>query len=393
MTLAPNRADLVQLASYATPPCLSLYQPTHRHHPENMQDPIRYRHGVNALEASLRQQYSAAETRGLLQPFETLANDHDFWRHTLDGLAVLGGASLFRVFRLQRAVPELAIVAGTFHTKPLRRFLQSVGRYQVLELSRHRVQLFEGDRNVLDEITLGTAVPATIGDALGDELTDPHLTSSSYGGLGSVHGGGFQGSGNTAMRHGHGGKKDEVDGDTERFFRAVDRAVLEHHSKPSGLPLMLAALPEYHHAFHQLSHNPQLLEVGLPFNPERVPIDELRERAWDAVGPRYVAQQQAWADAFGAARSRGLGSDDLAQVAQAAAAGRVARLLIESGRQIGGTLDRASGGIEVGPLRSPDVDDLLDDLGELVETMGGEVVVLPAERMPVDTGLAATFRY
>jgi len=393
MKLAPNRADLAELASFATPPCLSLYQPTHRHHPDNLQDPIRYRHGLDALEASLRQHYPAAETRELLKPFEALAHDHDFWQHTLDGLAVLGGAGLFRVFRLQRAVPELAIVAGSFHTKPLRRFLQSVGRYQVLGLSRHRVQLFEGDRNVLDEIALGEGVPGTIEDALGDEFTDPHLTSSSYGGVGSVHGGGVHGSGNMAMRHGQGGKKDEVDGDAERFFRAVDRAVLEHHSKPSGLPLLLAALPEYHHVFHQLSHNPQLLEAGLLFNPERVPIDELRARAWDAVEPRHVAQQQAWAEAFGVARSRGMGSDDLAQVAEAAAAGRVAMLLIESGRQIGGSLDRASGGIEVAPLRNPDVDDLLDDIGELVETMGGEVVVMPADRMPVDTGLAATFRY
>jgi hypothetical protein len=390
-TLSP--AALAELASFATPPCLSLYLPTHRHHPDNLQDPIRYRHGLDALEASLRQQYPAAETRELLEPFEALAEDQDFWEHTLDGLAVLGGAGLFHVFRLQRAVPELAIVADTFHTKPLRRFLQSVGRYQVLGLSRHRVQLFEGDRNVLDEIALGAGVPATIEDALGEEVTDPHLTSSSYGGVGSVHGGGVHGSGNMAMRHGQGGKKDEVDSDAERFFRAVDRAVLEHHSKPSGLPLILAALPEYHHLFHQVSHNQQLLEVGLLFNPERVPIDELRERAWEAVEPRHVAQQQAWADAFGVARSKALGSDDLAQVAEAAAAGRVAMLMIESGRQIGGTLDRATGRIEVAPMRNPDVDDLLDDIGELVETMGGQVVVVPADRMPVDTGLAATFRY
>ena len=25
------------------PPCVSLYQPTHRHYPDNQQDPIRYR--------------------------------------------------------------------------------------------------------------------------------------------------------------------------------------------------------------------------------------------------------------------------------------------------------------------------------------------------------------
>ncbi|HEX6094933.1 MAG TPA: hypothetical protein VF432_01315, partial [Thermoanaerobaculia bacterium] len=112
--------------SNATPPCISLYQPTHRHHPENQQDPIRFRNLVRQLETSIRARYSAAEARVLLQPFEKLSGDPSFWNHTLDGLAILGAEGTFRVFRLQRSVPELAIVADTFHTKPLRRFLQSV---------------------------------------------------------------------------------------------------------------------------------------------------------------------------------------------------------------------------------------------------------------------------
>ena len=36
-------------------PCLSLYQPTHRHHPDNQQDPIRFRNLVKSMEQSLRQ--------------------------------------------------------------------------------------------------------------------------------------------------------------------------------------------------------------------------------------------------------------------------------------------------------------------------------------------------
>ena len=32
------------------PPCLSLYQPTHRAHPEKQQDPIRFRNLVRRLE-------------------------------------------------------------------------------------------------------------------------------------------------------------------------------------------------------------------------------------------------------------------------------------------------------------------------------------------------------
>jgi hypothetical protein len=387
--MIPNRnmltiESLAELASAQQPPCLSLYQPTHRHRPENQQDPIRFRNLVKELEASLGQKYPAVEVRLLLKPFETLAHDDTFWNHTLDGLAVLGGPTLFRVFRLQRTVAELAIVADSFHTKPLRRFLQSVGRYQILGLSLGKIQLFEGTRDALDEIDPAPGVPRTSTEALGDERTESHMTVASYGGVGQ---------GSAPMHHGDGGKQDAVQPDAERFFRAVDRAVLEHHSRPSGLPLILAALPEHHHLFHRVSHNPFLLAEGLSVNPDTLPIDELRERAWQVVAPQYQAGLVKLADEFAVAKSNGLGSDDPAEVAQAAAAGRVATLLIESDRMIGGRLDGATGRIDVADLRNPRVDDLLDDLGELVGKMGGRVVVLPAERMPGRTGLAATYRY
>jgi hypothetical protein len=39
------------------------------------------------------------------------------------------------------------------------------------------------------------------------------------------------------------------------------------------------------------------------------------------------------------------------------------------------------------------VGDLLDDLGEHTVKTGGEVVIVPAERMPTDTGIAAIYRF
>jgi ribosome-associated translation inhibitor RaiA len=252
------------------------------------------------------------------------------------------------VFRLQRTVAELAIVADSFHTKPLRRFLQSAGRYQILGLSLGKIQLFEGTRDALDEIDPAPGVPRTSTAVLGDEPTESHMTVASYGGVGQ---------GSAPMHHGDGGKQDAVHADAERFFRAVDRAVLEHHSRPSGLPLILAALPEHHHLFHRVSHNPFLLAEGLSVNPDTLPIDELRERAWQVVEPQYQAGLVKLADEFAVAKSNGLGSDDPAEVAQAAAAGRVATWLIESDRMIGGRID-------VADQRNPRVEDLLDDLGE-----------------------------
>ncbi len=383
-TISLANEVLAGFVSDNEPPCLSLYQPTHRRHPENQQDVIRFRNLVKELKASLRQKYETTETRLLLEPFEALADDAEFWNHTLDGLVVLGGPGGFLALRIPQSVAELVVVADSYHTKPLRRFLQSVDRYQVLGLSLDKIRLFEGNRHALDELELVAEVPRTIADALGGELTEPHQTVASYGGVGGP---------SNPMHHGQGGKADEADIDAERFFRAVDRAILAHYTQPSGLPLVLAALPEHHHLFHQVSQNPLLVPDGIAFNPDSLPTDELREHAWQAIEPRYRARLTSLREEFEQARSRSVGSDDLAQVAKASAAGRVETLLIDADRQIAGRLDAATGRVELANLSDPHTDDLLDDLGELVAKKGGTVLVIPAAGMPSRTGLAAIYRY
>ena len=364
------------------PPCISIYQPTYRGHPENKQDPIRFRNLVKTVEKSLRQKYPTREVQPLLEPFEALAIDRGFWNHTLDGLAVLRASGTFLVYRLQRPVAELAVVADSFHTKPLMRIRQSADRYQVLGLSLTEIKLFEGNRDALDEIELAEGVPRTIDEALGEELTDPHQTVASYGGVRGP-----------AMKHGHGAKSDEADIDAERFFRVIDRAVLEHHSRTSDLPLLLAALPQHHHLFRKVSHNPFLMTEGIDAHPDSLPIDEFRDRAWGVVEPYYRARLAQLVEAFGETKSAGLGADEPAQVAEAAVAGRVETLLIEAERQIPGRIDAATGALELGELTHPKVDDILDDLGALVMDAGGRVVVVPAEQMPTPTGVAAIYRY
>lgn len=371
------------------PPCISVYLPTHRHHPHNQQDPIRYRNLLQEMENSLRQKYPTREVRALLEKFQPLARDDGFWNSRTDGLAIVCSSNTFQIFELQRTVPELLVVADSFHTKPLIRSLQSADRYQVLGLNRHEAKLYEGNRDAIDEVELAEGVPGTIEEALGDELTEPHMTVASYGGAGGR--GGAHGS--PSMHHGHGQKKDEVEIDNDRFFRAIDRAILEHHSRPSGLPLMLAALPEHHALFHSVSHNPFLMSEGIALDPESISADRLREEAWQVVEPQYLKRLAKLVDKFEEAQSKYLGSADLTDIGQALIAGRVGTLLVEADRQIPGNLDRASGRVEFGDLHHPRVDDLLDDLAELTLKMGGEVVVVPSERMPSTSGAAATYRF
>ncbi len=366
------------------PPCLSLYQPTHRHHPENAQDPIRFRNLVKTLEASLLQSVSAGEAEAMLEPFVALAADHEFWTHSRDGLAVLGGKDTFRIFKLQRPVAELAVVADTFHMKPLLRLRQSADRYQVLGINRQHIRLFEGNQYGLDEIEPNVLVPRTMTDALGELVTESHQTVGSYGGVGGSH---------TGMHHGHVEKVTEIDLDAERFFRAVDRAVTEHHSKPSGLPLILATLPTHRRMFHELSHNSLLVADDIDVHPDAISLDELRERAWNVIEPLYLARLEATIGEFGSARAHDLGNDDLTTVAAAVVAGRVATLIVEADRVIPGRINAETGEITLADLSLPDVDDLLDDLTEMAAMMGGKVVVVPGDRMPTTTGIAAIYRF
>ncbi len=377
--------DFLEGLGTCNPPCLSLYQPTHRTYPDNKQDPIRYRNLLKILEDSLKRKFTSAEVQPLMKPFSALTDDRNFWANALDGLAILGARNCFRIYTLQRPVPELAIVADSFHIKPLMRIFQSADRYQVLGLNRQSIKLYEGNRDALDEIEPAPGIPKTIIEALGEELTEPHLTVASYGGVGGGH---------APAHHGHGGKEVEIDIDSERFFRAVDRGILKYHSQPSGLPLILAALPEHHHLFHSVSHNRFLLRESVDIHPDALPsTDELRTRAWNVFEPHYLARLTSLIDRFKEAEAGGLGEADLLKVAKAVVSGRVTTLLVDASRQIPGRLDESTGDIAVDEMANPEVDDVLDDLGALASRMGCEVVVIPSDKMPTDTGIAAIYRY
>ncbi len=377
--------DLIkQLLKTELSPCLSIYMPAHRIHPENQQDPIRFRNLVKQLEESLLLKYSSAEARKLLEPLETLADDKDFWNHTSEGLGVFCATGFFKTVGLPIVVAELAVVADSFHTKPLRHYLQSTDRYHVLGLSLHDIHLYEGNQHSLVEVDFHADITQTRAELTGDDdVKEKHLTVASYGG-----------SGKGSSHHGHGGYKEEAEKDTERFFRAVAGEIAESYSKPAGWPLILAALPEHHSLFRKVNKNPMLLPEGITLNPDTLANKKLIEKAWEIMEPEYLKKLDDLAEKFMQAKVNGKGSDDYKEIAVAAVEGRVETLIIESDRIIAVRVTNlVTGNTQKKDMQNPKVDDLLDDMGELVTKMGGHVMVFPADRMPTETGMAAIFHY
>lgn len=357
-------------------PCLSLYMPTHQTHPENLQDIILFKNLVKQLEESLLQKYSAGEVQNYLEPLKSLENDQTLWDHTLDGLAIFSATGLLRVVRLHNSVEELAIVADSFHTKPLRYYLQSLDNYNVMCLTLHDIRLFEGNRHTLTEVEFTVDIQKNTPKALCDEPTDKHLNEG------------------TPMQHVHSSNNEDTEKDTERFFRLVANAMYENHSKSSGWPLILAALPEHHNLFKKANKNPLLLSKSISMNPSSVSTEQLAKMAWEIMEPEYNLKLDRLVAWFEQEKANGKGSDDYKEVAVAAVEGRVDALLVEANRIIAVRVTNlTTGNTQKKDLTNPKVDDLLDDMGELVLKMGGKVMVLPTDKMPTETGLAAIFRY
>jgi hypothetical protein len=366
-------------------PSISLYMPTNRSHPDNLQDIILFKNLVKQLKESLREKYSEIEVQHFIKPFDLLSQNTALWNKTLEGLAIFSASDYLKIIYLQVPVEALVIVAGRFHTKPLRQYLQSVDRYHLLSLNLDGFQLFEGNRFGVSEIELQPEIPKTLTEALGEDLTEKHSTVASYGGTGGE---------SANMHHGDGGRKDQMDKDIEKFFRIISLAIDEHYSKPTGLPLVLAALPEHHHLFHKVNKNPMLQKEGIMVSTKFLQDEKIAEMAWEIMKQNYLMRLKELTEKFEQAKGKSNGSDSLEEVAKAVAAGRVETLLLEQNRIIPGKIiDADTGAVEFENLNNPEVGDLLDDIAEMATEKGTAVIVISKEKMPTQSGIASIFRY
>ena len=109
--------------------------------------------------------------------------------------------------------------------------------------------------------------------------------------------------------------------------------------------------------------------------------------------PRYIKRLEGFINQYGESRGQGLATDQLEQIGQATLEGRVATLLVEAERRIPGVVDKEQGKAVAVEDDSATTPDLLDELTIWTLEQGGEVISVPTERMPTESGAAAIYRY
>lgn len=366
-------------------PLISLYQTTHRNSPDNEKDPIVFKNLLSEIENSLDKEYPKRNKKPILEVFNAIANDDDLWRHAEDGMAIFYGDGEAIIYKFNRPVKDYAQVANSFYVKPLIRKFQSADNYHVLGLSKDGFTLFEGNRYEVEEVVLDESIPNSLMDALGLDFESTYISHR--------HGRSKDGLGGRGNYHGYDEKSSDYEDDIRNFYRIIDDAIFKNYSRVEKTPLVLIGLAENQAIFRDVSKNTYLLDKGISKNYTDLDIDDLREELWTLVEPNYIEKTEEITDRFQTMLAQDKGSSDLEEIAKASITGRVDTVLIESDKVRPGRLDLETGEIEEGDLKHPEYGDLLNDIALSVMRTGGNVVMVPEERMPCESGLAATFKF
>ncbi|MEW6741874.1 MAG: hypothetical protein AB1486_03860 [Planctomycetota bacterium] len=361
-------------------PCISIYMPTHRRHPDTEQNPVTYKRLLGEAARRLGERLSPKQVAALLDPMQALG-DRGYWSQPIDSLAAFRSPDLHIVVTLPIKVDELVVVADTFHTKWLVRVLQRSQRFHILALAQNEVILFQATPHSIAEVDL-RGVPHSLREALGVEEWGSSLSS---------HAG--SGGGGRAVLHGHGIGRDKKKDELLRYFRVIDRALWDY-LREEKTPLVLAGVGYYRPIYREVSRYPYLVAKGVEGSAEKMNPQELHEKAWPLVEAVVRAEEEKLCDQFRNLRSSGRSTDLIDEVGRAVVAGRVGTLFLAEGQRIYGVLDRRSGEVDVRQgAREPLGGDILDDLGEQTILRGGDVLVLQPERMPSASPVAAILRY
>jgi len=388
-----TQQDLHELmARQVTPPCLSIYMPTHRLGDQTQQDPLRFRNLLKEAEARLADfGFRGPEAAALLsRADEELRLDEDFWQHQSDGLALFASPDLFLFYRLPLDFEELVVVGERFYLRPLFELFQNEAHFYVLGISREDARLYEGTERSLrvipfDELTPSFASVIQREYAENLDLQDRQVSRGRQGNTAGP---------SEVFYHGHGPGDDDADQQVLQYFQRVDHALREMLAG-RRIPVVMAGVEYLFPMYRQVNEYPHLMEDGVQGSPEDMRLEDLHGSAWEIVAPHFQREKQEAAGLFQrlAGKNTERASIDLQEIVQAAYGGRVGQLFIPPHGPIWGHYTQAENRIEVHPERRPESEDLLNVAAAYTFANSGVVYIIQDGELPEGTPFAAVMRY
>ncbi len=397
-----GKNEFRQLLEVEEKPAISIYMPIERQEMTNKALRLQFRAHVDEVARRLEEAESLSPSsyQHLLARLREMVEERTFWDRSGDGVAVFLSPSFEGVYFLPLPFENKAVVGTHFHTRPLLDHIAVPSDYWVLAVGEKEVSFWEGSPTGVEQVELDD-LPKSLQEALmleqgKDQDGLNYQTGSNYTfGGSSTDSGGSRGL-PSPVYHGHGGGREEHDAYLLRYFSEVSKGIREYLAGAEG-PVILAAVDYCHPIFKQASKLKNLADDGIEGNVHFWNDKQIYEAAWP-IARRQINQRiedalETWERAFG----RGSAEMEPTMVGRRAVEGRVHLLLLDENSQMWGDYDRTTGAIK--ELRDGDdgeeralAADVYDEIAETVIQYGGDVVVIPSDKMPVESGVGAVLR-
>jgi hypothetical protein len=194
-----------------------------------------------------------------------------------------------------------------------------------------------------------------------------------------------------AIFHGQGVGVDDKKDDLLRYLRSIDRG-LRPLLETEQTPLLLAGVDYLLPIYREASTYPHLLEQVISGNPDRLSNQELHDRAWTLVKPRFTRAQEAAVALYRQLAGTGRTTAELSEVVAACRQGRIDTLFLGAGVDRWGHFNTRTDEVEVHRSMDPGDQELLNLAAGFVLKHGGKVYELDIAQMPADAPVAAILR-
>ncbi len=365
----PTRSEFKALADMRSDACVSIYLPT---------TPLTQHSDANRIELGnlvkrAHEQLQAAglpksRMANLLDLFDQLAVDDDFWAHQANSLAVLATPDSAKTYRLANKLPPLVEVSDRFHMIPLLRAITFPHTAYVLVLSENAVRLVEVFADHPPVTTKIANLPKDAASAAGKATLNDRSPS-----------GRIQGTEGQNIR-------------LNQYARKID-AALRPILAGRDTPLILAATDRLASIYRSVNSYPHLLEQAVGGNSDRMSDAELAVAIRAILDEWYQSELGQFRTLYETRANSGRATSDLSDAARAATFGAIDVLLVDIDSVTPGSVDETSGAVRFAEAPGANSYCIVDEIAARALSTGAKVFAVRKSDLPVAGELSAILRY
>jgi hypothetical protein len=320
------------------------------------------------------------------EQLEAKLDDSDFWRQTLEGMAIFASPDMLEIYNLPVECEERVAVADSFDITPLLITMTYNQPYYLLALAMHNTKLFKGDMYGLEPVAID--FPTSPEDALNiDEMFSGSNTIRNQNGPG--------GPGNTISPHGQGDSNGAGREERLYYFRIIEDNIASSAEVDHTLPILIAGTDSEAGDFRNMSKLPTLIHAYLQGNHTNSKLQDLSALAWPVIQSEITHKKAAEAmDQFHEKEGIQKSSCNFKDMKEAADMGRIKTLLVGITRK---TTDTVSDAVHTAvPIMTFAKQYDYENVAELVKKVlaqGGNILGVGNEMLPAKVPVAAIYRY